>query len=397
MAKINRRIFFLLGALLFAALFIGGPFVYGIFFMASFLVILSYFLGRNVYRNLVSIVWKNRDKVEAGDKVNLSIEFYNSSLFPIPYFKAKSKLSKRLLGEESKSVVYSVTPGSKVILEKSFVCRYKGVYRLGCVEAEFGDALGLFNWKKSFEANAILWVYPKVYQLKSFMIPVRQHFGTVSVRHNAYEDFASIRDIRKYAVGDHLKKIHWKVSAHRGELFVKNVDLNASADLCIYLDLYAKSYRGDFADELEEKGAECAASIIRYALTRNMTVGLNAKGSEYISLYGNGINRYQEFLDTITKASIEGDTPIWELMRREGLKLGWGATAIVITPDVCRASMEAMLAFKASGIEVVILFLCTDSEAGNESIQLLRQHNFRVYQICLKDDIRQVLGGNYEK
>ncbi len=395
--KIKLKAFMLLIILFLIALFVGGTFVYGIFIITALILAASFISGKSTNKNLISIVWKNNDKMQAGSKLNLSMELYNSGIFPIAFLRLKSNLSRKLTGEEEKAQIYSVMPGEKVIIEKNIICKTKGIYKIGHLEAEYGDALGIFNWKKVFDTDILLYVYPKIHALKSFSIPLRHHFGTVAVRHNAYEDFASIRDIRKYASGDSLKKVHWKVTAHKNEFHVKNVELNATAELNVFLDLYQENYQGKFADEMEEAAAECAASVIRYALSKNMPVSYIAKSDSFIKVSGMGLSRFNEFLDAITRSEVCGDTPVWELVRNEGQKLNLGATAVIITLSVNELLLQTLLTFKAKGIGFVLIYLCEDRNVLNNNIEILKEHNIKVYVLGLHDDLLQVLGGHYER
>lgn len=397
MAKISYKALALIMVLLTVALFVGGVFIYGIFFVGFFLMLTSYMAGRSTYKNLVNLVWKNSEKAVTGDRVCLNMDIYNSGYMPIPYLKVTANLPQKLVGEEQKQRIYSLMPGIKATLARDFFCKHKGVYKIGYVEMEFGDILGIFKWKKVFDEDIYLFVYPKVHLLKHLDIPLRQQFGTVAVKHNAYEDHASTRDIRKYNIGDSFKKIHWKVTAHRGDFFVRNVELNASADLNIFLDLYDYGFDEETAFDLEEKGAECAASIIGYSLSHSMSVNFIAKGDKSVTLAAKRVDRFNQFLDAISKLTAKGDVPIADLVRREARKLNWDATVIVITPYIDKASSETYLSLRNSGIEFVVVYLCKDKEESSESIELLKRSDFKIFVVDLKDDLRQVLGGHYEK
>jgi uncharacterized protein (DUF58 family) len=393
MIKVNKLPFVLLAILIVTALFVGGVFIYSLVTALLSIILLSYFSGRSVYKNIINILWKNNDKVQVGDKVKVELEFYNSGIFPIPYLKVKTNFSKRLTGEQEQDLVYSIMPASKTFITKEFMCKNKGIYQIGYAEVEFGDAMGIFKWKKIFKTDVSLYVYPKVHNLKSLMVPFRQNFGTVSVNHSAYEDFASVRDIRKYATGDNFKKIHWKITAHKGEFYVKNLELNATADINVFWDLNSKNYVDEYADDIEELGAECAVSIIRYALNSNMSVSLYAKEHHFVRLSGTGIARYPEFLDQITKSQVSGDMLVWDLVKREAQKLNLGATAIVITPRIDDIALEVLMGFKAKGIEFAVVYLCRSKDLVNNNVEALKQRGIMVNTLSLADDVRLVLGG----
>jgi len=396
MAKMNKKALALVLLFFILALFAGGTFAYGLFFIVFFLVLVSYLTGKSTYENLVDLTWEISYKAITGDRISIKTDFYNAGHLPVPYLKVNASLPKRLAGEEQKQRIYSIMPEKIVTMSRDFLCKHKGVYKVGIIETEFEDILGIFKWKKVFNDDRYLFVYPKVHFLKYLDIPLRQQFGTVSVKHNAYEDYASTRDIRKYNIGDSFKKMHWKVTAHRGDFFVKNVELNASADLNIFLDSYDYGFSGETAFDIEEKGAECAASIIRYALSHSMSVNFIAKGDNPITLSAKRVDRFNQFLDAISLLSSKGDIPIADLVRKEARKLEWDATVVIITPCIDKAA-PTFLSLKTSGIEFVIVYLCKDSEESNESIEMLRQNDFKVFMVGLEDDIRQVLGGHYEK
>jgi uncharacterized protein (DUF58 family) len=397
MVRMNQKALAFILLLFIAALLIGGRFIYGLFIVGFFLILTSYMSGRSSYNNLVNLVWKSSDVAVTGDKITLNMDLYNSGSMPIPYLRVTASLPRKLAGEELKQKIYSLMPGADSTLSREFECRHKGIYNIGYVETEFGDVLGIFKWKKIFDEKIMLSVYPRVHILQHFDIPLKQQFGTVAVKHNAYEDYASTRDIRKYAVGDSFKKMHWKVTAHRGDFYVRNVELNASADLNIFLDLYDYGFDEETGFDLEEKAAECAVSIIRYALTHSMSVNFAAKGEKAVTLSAKRVDRFGQFLDAIGNLTAKGNLPIADLVRREARKLDWDATVVIITPCLDKTSTDTYLSLKASGIEFVVVYLCRDRDEANEYAEVLRQNDFRLFTIGLEDDIKQVLGGSYEK
>jgi hypothetical protein len=89
--------------------------------------------------------------------------------------------------------------------------------------------------------------------------------------------------------------------------------------------------------------------------------------------------------------------PIADLVRREARKLDWDATVIVITPYIDKACAETYLSLKATGIEFVVVYLCKDREERSNGVELLRHNDFKILVVGLEDDLRQVLGGQYEK
>lgn len=396
MVRVNKKAIVLLAVVLTLAVFIGGIFAYTLLCICLFLILLAYMSGKRIYGNLVNLTWETSYKAVTGDRISIKTDIYNAGLVPVPYLKVNAGLSQKLVKEEQKEKVYSIMAERVVNVSRDFTCRYKGVYKVSLIETEFEDILGIFKWKKVFDGSRYLCVHPRVYKLEHLYIPLKQQFGTAAVRQNAYEDCASTKDIRKYVLGDSFKKIHWKVTAHRGDFFVRNVEINASASLNIFLDLYDYGFKGELAYDIEEKGAECAASIMKYALSRSMSVSFIAKGEEQITFSAKKADQFNRFLDMLSKSSSNGAMTLEDLMIKEIRKLTWDATVIVITPCLDK-SFPAFISLKNSGVEFVIIYLCRDSGKSDDSVRLLRQSGFRLFTVGLQEDIRRVLGGQYEK
>ena len=125
-----------------------------------------------------------------------------------------------------------------------------------------------------------------------------------------------------------------------------------------------------------------------------MSVSLYAKGQNAIRLSGTGIARYPEFLDQITKAEVIGDTQVWDLVKKESQKLNLGATDIVVTPQIDDVALDALLGFKAKGIEFTVIYLCSSKEPVNSNVEALKQRGIMVNTLSPVDDVRSVLGGS---
>ncbi|HWQ29358.1 MAG TPA: DUF58 domain-containing protein [Negativicutes bacterium] len=396
MVRINKKALVLLAIIAVLAVFAGGIFPYSLFSICLVLILLSYFSGKLIRENLVNLTWETSYKAVSGEVIDLKTDLYNAGLVPIPYLKVSAGLPQKLVGKDQSPKIFSIMPERVVKVSREFVCRHKGIYKVSVIETEFEDVLGIFKWKKVFDGNRYLCVHPRVHTLKHLDIPLKQQFGTTAVRQNAYEDYASTKDLRKYVLGDSFKKIHWKVSAHRGDFFVRNVEINASASLNIFLDLYDYGFKGEIAYDIEEKGAECAASIMKYALSRSMSVSFTAKGEEKLSFSAKKAGQFNNFLDMLSKSSAVGDMPLEDLLTKEVRKLTWDATVVVITPCLEKA-IPALISLKSSGAEFVVIYLRRDGNKRDDNIRLLRQKGFSLFVIGLDDDIRRVLGGQYEK
>ncbi|MGO8704332.1 MAG: DUF58 domain-containing protein [Candidatus Brocadiia bacterium] len=127
----------------------------------------------------------------------------------------------------------------------------KGTVRIPCVGAPLrrgahpmppikwrsGFPFGLAECGARLDAGGELLVYPARGVLArppaSSGKPVAARAGVQSITGHLAEDF---RSLREYHPGDSLRRVHWRASAHRGELHVREVERERFAPTLILLD-----------------------------------------------------------------------------------------------------------------------------------------------------------------
>jgi len=158
------------------------------------------------------------------------------------------------------------------------------------------DLLGLVSVKKEFLEEAFVYVMPKLQSSEFEINPSgqaqdRQEDNTVS---NKGEDVSEVIQIRKYAAGDRLQNIHWKLSAKREELLVKEYASPVGKELVLLLDLRAvqgkerlweRSGRQQAAIKAEEWMAPLEDVLELYF---SVIASLCRENKEMLACYGNG-------------------------------------------------------------------------------------------------------------
>jgi len=128
----------------------------------------------------------------------------------------------------------------------------RGEHRLGPVEVTLTDALGLVVATATVDATDEVLVYPPVYRLGG-SDGVFQAFAPDS------EDQQTFDRLREYAPGDSLRDIHWKSSAKRDELLVREVDERADDPVLL---VAARATEGQ-ADAMAAAAATVAVEALR--------------------------------------------------------------------------------------------------------------------------------------
>ncbi|MDT3433765.1 DUF58 domain-containing protein [Haloarcula sp. 1CSR25-25] len=147
----------------------------------------------------------------------------------------------------------------------------RGEQQVGPVDATVTDALGLVAERYTIASRTDVLVYPPVYRLGGTDAFART-FTPES------EDRQSFDRLREYVSGDSLRDVHWKSSAKREDLLVKEfTDSRSDRDLLVA----AEAGRGH-ADEM----AAAAATIAMAALESGLAVELAVPNGAVEQGYG---------------------------------------------------------------------------------------------------------------
>jgi len=136
-----------------------------------------------------------------------------------------------------------------------FAIRSRGIYRVGRTRVSSRFPFGLFRCTVAVDAVAELIVVPAAVPLPADWLSPSRATGRATARHSprhgAMEgEFYGMRDWRP---GDSRRWIHWRTSARRGEITVKQFERQMEQDLTVLVET-----RGPHA----ERALEVAAAIL---------------------------------------------------------------------------------------------------------------------------------------
>ncbi|WP_424001287.1 DUF58 domain-containing protein [Haloarcula salina] len=161
----------------------------------------------------------------------------------------------------------------------------RGEHRVGPVDVTVTDALGLVRREYTVEKTSEVLVYPPVYRLGG-----PEAFARTFTPES--EDRQSFDRLREYVHGDSLRDVHWKSSAKREDLLVKEfTDTRSDRGLLVV----AEASEGR-ADEM----AAAAATITMAALEHGLAVELAVPNAAVSKGYGD--THRTRLLETLARA-----------------------------------------------------------------------------------------------
>ncbi len=247
------------------------------------------------------------------------------------------------------------------------VCTRRGVFSLGPTSLRTGDPLGFYTVILHDVDSTALMVTPPVLPLPTIDIAPGGRAGE-GRRPHAYtlERTVSATGVRDYQPGDSLRWIHWPVSAHRDDLFVRIFDNTPASDWWILLDLDERVQAGAGSDSTEEHGIILAASLANRGLQSGRAVGLVTHGQELTWLPPQGGDGQRQMILQALALATCGTRPLSDLLHEEGARpaSGQSASLVIITPAVDGAWIEALLPLLQRGAAPTVLLLDSASYGG---------------------------------
>ena len=244
---------------------------------ASFLTLLLSRFGLECSQEL------SNGLIMKGDSTKYQAGIY-CKLPAFAFIKAKSIAPSKALEISSKQEFlnkeFELLGKSRVSFEYDIHANYRCVSEVGIESVEMYDFLKIFKLRKKIEDNPILIVCPDVVPFSDelFSISPSQEAGTS--RRASFEDYSSITDVRKYEYSDSMKRVHWKLSAKKSELMVKNYDHTNTMVTAIIVDNRKTADTIKTPEILEDKLIETAVSICKFNLDDNYPVMLDFMDSK---------------------------------------------------------------------------------------------------------------------
>jgi uncharacterized protein (DUF58 family) len=265
MIKVNKKIVFLgLVAFIFAYLS-GGNLPYSIFYVFLITIVFGMVDMHFAKKNIHAKFKYDSRFYNVSDSANISIIVENLGIIPIPYVYVESKVLSQLIDGYRGDLVFLGVDNNKW-LTNQILFKKRGIYDFGHICLKTNDLFSIFKSTKDIHNKLDIMVYPKVYNLSNINLSGRHSYENLINSKSGIDDFTLIKDIRKYNVGDNLKKVHWKLSAKHGEMYVKNFDSVSGKECNLFINMHSNNLSNDLSEIIEEDMVDFSVSLTKYMM-----------------------------------------------------------------------------------------------------------------------------------
>jgi uncharacterized protein (DUF58 family) len=236
----------------------------------------------------------------------------------------------------------ALPPDSNADFEVELRPPTRGRYHLQPPMLIDSDPLGMFEGRSQEGDPVDLIVFPRTYDVPR-VATWETGFGRQSSRgQQARRDRGEFRGIREHTVGDDLRHVHWKVSAHVGELAVKEYEPLRHDVISIHLDLTAGNHYGEGPTGTLETAVSAAASLARGGLAEQRSVSV--MGSNLppgVARPGAGQAHMHRIMVSLAEVQ-PSETPFSEALIGQLRSVPRGASVFVITTAVEEGLVQSL-------------------------------------------------------
>jgi len=309
---------------------------------------------------------------------------------------------------QRKVVIDSLPQQSEEAVSYRAVCYQRGVFDIGPVEIRREFPFGLFRNRLIFDEFTRIKIYPHLYEVHDFNLHfggAKQRIGLSTIeKAGLSNDFFGIRE---YVPGDPKRLIHWKSSAKRGTLMVKELEKPADFDLTAIIDLDITVGVGLDKYNTFEYSLKIVGSLARLVLQKRYDMRILALGDGYRELDLNrGMQEFPLVLDFLASLKQKRTMPIEDTILYLLDSLRQDTTLLLPLQNPYPEIVSTLLMLRAKNIETRVFLFDRSTftykveliqeyrRAFHETVTSLRRHNFIVYPIRYEDGpMGSLLGG----
>ena len=191
----------------------------------------------------------------------------------------------------------------------------RGQFSVGPLSVRVSDPFGFIALKRSFTVTSELMVTPPIVTLHPQDL-TGEWSGTGERRPRAFS-VGSAEDVtvREYRRGDDLRRVHWRSSAHAGELMVRREEQPWQSRATVVLDTRRSAHAGSGSESSLEWCVTAAASICVHLARAGFAVRLVTDHPEVeVSAWAdNAVEPYEQTGPILDQLAIVGPSPYADL------------------------------------------------------------------------------------
>ena len=367
----NRRIAIYIFAIvtLLLGLFTGRALFFSIAYLFGALILFSYIWARLAVRGIVVRRATFNRRTQVGKTFREQFIVRNTSIIPKLWLEIRDHST--LPNHKASNVVASIRPRASAEWRIDTPCVQRGDYRLGPVSIIAGDPFGFFLLPREVDYTKRVVVYPETFPISSFATPKAMLSGGAPERQKSHNVTTNAAGVREYVRGDSINRIHWRSTARRGKLIVKEFEIDPLENLWALVDFSQNSLVVDisqnggndlYPNSTEEYVVKTAASIVQHFIERERSIGFTAylPHREFLQTE-RGNRQLTRILELLAVARSRSEKSLADILALELSHIPRGTTIIAITSTIDESWIRQAQLLPQRGYRTMCVYIKPES------------------------------------
>jgi len=336
-----------------------------------------------------------------GEQVTVDLILHQTSWLPLIWLQLEEALPVQLATAPTHCQVISLGPRQRQHSSYMLTCRQRGYYPVGPLTLRTGDLLGITRHRPLQVDSEYIIVYPRVVPLQRLGLPTRSPLAVLPAHSPLFEDTSRVIGVRDYEQGDSPRHIHWTATASAGRLLVKRYQPAIARETLICLDLDRENYEQRRQYTTIELAIVAAASIANHIIVHEkLPVGLATEARDplldenarFFLPPRSERAHLMSVLEVLARVQFTEDVSFQVLLRRESVKLSWGATLAIITGRASPTLFDTLVYLRRAGFAIALILVDpAHAWADNAMQKRVALLGVSVYEIWRESDLEILL------
>lgn len=387
--KRNRIILIILWIMSLVGIsFFGGTVSYGFFAavtlvpIVSFIYLILVFLRFKIYQRM------NSRHVVADELSDFYITLQNEDYFAFTSVCMNFYSRFSALEGVDDSAEYELMPRTGIKRDTKLLCRYRGEYEAGVKEVVIRDFLNLFSFTYRNPEPFRVTVLPKIVVLDS-VGTIDESLGVMADTYNATGEPDVV--VREYQPGDDARMIHWRASAGKGKLLVRQTVGIEKQGISIAMEPGRYSEEPGIYLPLENKICETVIALTMYYLNARTPVSIFSYQDELSADAVRDTDGFNAFYSRVSKYRFE------QMQDKQGKMAALLSESsavinskilIMVLYDISPETGNLIRSLGQNGVFILVYIINASHEKDFTSLDLPR---CMIHVIAPDADLREVL------
>ena len=293
-----------------------------------------------------------RERAIEGEDVTLTIRIATG--VPIEQVDLRLTLPEGLSLADGENPVALRIPSGERELEYRLSCERWGAYIVGAVQLIAHDRFRVFRYERSLDFKLPLKVYPRPEVVKELLRPLETQVFTGNLVAREKGEGIEFADLREFVPGDRVRRINWRASARRGELWVNELHAERNSDVILFLDSFTEARREN--ESTLDRAVRATAALVEHYLEHKDRVGLVSFGGVLNWLLpSTGVTQLYRIVDSLLDTEIVLNYAWKDLDVIPPRTLPPKALVIALTPLLDDRATGALMDLRARGFDLALV------------------------------------------